>query len=241
MSAVERYRGLRWKEQQNGRGEDNDNNNNDDDGDDDLLEDADATFAYFCEKNILPMLVDSLLCRPPPLTSDLSTDELGSSATSSTLSPFSGITWTTSVKSQILQTIGLLIFNTTHPLSLTYLLSNNYMNELIMGMLPMNKGEQWKDEALEAILPPYVTLLRGLVLRLRGDEGESCLPLFLCRRRRRQRSRLRDRHTMIQSTMERMMPQKPTYHCYTQQFMYSVFPKAQSYVMAREIFSVQLQ
>ena len=198
MSAVERLRGLRWKERQRGGGGRREDNHDDDD-DDDLLEDADATFAYFCEKNILPMLVDSLLCRPPPLTSDPSTaDELGSSLSTSSsslsLSPFSGITWTTYVKSQILQTIGLILFNTTHPLSLTYLLSNNYMNELIMGMLPMNRGERWKDEALEAILPPYVTILRGLVMRLRDDEGESCLPLFLCRRRRRQRSRQRKRH-----------------------------------------------
>lgn len=194
MSAVERLRGLRWKEKQKGgRGEDN--YDIDDDDDDDLLDEADATFAYFCEKNILPMLVDSFLCRPPPLTSDLSTDEFGSSlSTSLSLSPFSGITWTTSVKSQILQTIGLILINTTHTLSLTYLLSNNYMNELIMGMLPINRGEQWKDEALEAILPPYVTILRGLVMRLRGDEGESCLPLFLCRRRRRQRLRQSKRH-----------------------------------------------
>ena len=90
----------------------------------------------------------------------------------------------------------MILFNTSHPLSLTYLLSNNYLNELIMGMLPMDR-DQWKDEALEVILPPYVTVLRGLVLRLRGDEGESCLPLFLCRRRRRrrqQRPRQRKRH-----------------------------------------------
>ena len=127
MSAVERLRGLRWKEQQRGGGRREDDHDNDDDDDDDLLEDADATFAYFCEKNILPMLVDSLLCRPPPLTSDLSsssssTDDFLGSSSSSSLSPFSGITWTTYVKSQILQTIGLILFNTTHPLSLTYLL-----------------------------------------------------------------------------------------------------------------------
>lgn len=27
-------------------------------------------------------------------------------------------------------------------------------------------------------MPQYVTLLLGLVMRLRGDEGRSCLPLF---------------------------------------------------------------
>ncbi|KAL7538726.1 hypothetical protein ACHAXR_008760 [Thalassiosira sp. AJA248-18] len=73
----------------------------------------------------------------------------------------------------------MILFNTSSPLSLTYLLSNNYMNELIMGMLPL---DQWKEDALEEILPPYITLLRGLVMRLRGDEGKCCLPLFLCQR-----------------------------------------------------------
>jgi hypothetical protein len=53
------------------------------------------------------------------------------------------------------------------------------MNELIMGILPLN---QWKEEALEEILPPYVTLLRGLVMKLRGDEGRFCAPLLLCKR-----------------------------------------------------------
>jgi len=56
------------------------------------------------------------------------------------------------------------------------------MNELVMGMLPL---DQWKNEALEEILPPYVTLLRGLVMRLRGEAGRACLPLFLCQRPKR--------------------------------------------------------
>ncbi|KAL7518829.1 hypothetical protein ACHAWX_003635 [Stephanocyclus meneghinianus] len=140
----------------------------------DDIEAAEAVFAYFCEKNILPMLVDAFLCRPPPLSSSSSFDL--------PLSPFSGATWTSAVKSQILQVIAMLLFNTTSPLSLTYLLSNNFMNELIMGMLPL---DQWKDDALEEILPPYVTLLRGLVIKLRGEEGRYCVPLLLCQRKAR--------------------------------------------------------
>ena len=159
---------------------------------DEDLEVAEAIFAYFCEKNVLPMLIDSLLCHPPPLTSSTTdrADKTSSSdnsalsisnttTLSSAPSPFSGCTWTPKIKSQTLQTISMILFNTSSPLSLTYLLSNNYMNELIMGILPL---DQWKEEALEEILPPYVTLLRGLVMRLRGDEGRSCLPLFLCKR-----------------------------------------------------------
>lgn len=76
----------------------------------------------------------------------------------------------------------MLLFNTTSPLSLTYFLSNNFMNELIMGMLPL---DQWKDDALDEILPPYVTLLRGLVIKLRGEEGRYCVPLLLCQRKAR--------------------------------------------------------
>ena len=57
------------------------------------------------------------------------------------------------------------------------------MNELIMGIMPLN---QWKDDALEEILPPYITLLRGLVMKLRDEEfGKCCLPLFLCQRQMR--------------------------------------------------------
>lgn len=88
------------------------------------------------------------------------------------------------VKSQILQVIAMLLFNTASPLSLTYLLSNNYMNELIMGILPL---DQWTEEALEEILPPYVTLLRGLVMKLRENNGSSCVPLLICQRERRQK------------------------------------------------------
>ncbi len=51
-----------------------------------------------------------------------------------------------------------------------------------MGMLPLD-WDQWKEEALEEILPPYVNLLRVLVARLRDDECGGVLPLFLCWRR----------------------------------------------------------
>lgn len=85
---------------------------------------------------------------------------------------------------------------------------NNYMNELIIGMLPLDL-DQWKDEALEDILPPYVTLLRGLVMKLRGDEGRSLLPLFLCRRRRRIRcggTTAVDHREDLDSTTETYLP-----------------------------------
>lgn len=122
------------------------------------------------------MFIDAILCRPPPLSSYSTVD--------SSPCPFSSATWTAMVKSQILQVIAMLLFNTASPLFLTYLLSNNYMNELIMGIIPL---DQWKEEALEEILPPYVTLLRGLVMKLRESNGSSCVPLLICQRQRRQK------------------------------------------------------
>ena len=175
--------------------------------DEEELEAAEAVFAYFCEKNVLPMLIDSLLCHPPPLTSmEVDTTDnmvLPSNTTTigSSHSPFSGVTWTAAVKAQILQTMSMVLFNTSSPLSLTYLLSNNYMNELIMGILPLDK---WKEDSLEEILPPYITLLRGLVLRLRGDEGKSCLPLFLCQRQRHGRTTQADKRN--DNTEETYLP-----------------------------------
>jgi len=172
-----------------------------DEDDEEELEVSEAVFAYFCEKNVLPLLVDSFLTRPTPITwmdekkNDNDSDEeeddeeewwnkdkkkdIISSSSPPPPSLFSGVSWTASVKSQILQTISMLLLNTTSPLSLTFLLSNNYMNELIMGMLPLS---QWREEALDEMLPPFVTLLRGLVMKLRGDEGRGLIPLLLCQR-----------------------------------------------------------
>jgi hypothetical protein len=164
----------------------------DEEEDEEELEVSEAVFAYFCEKNVLPLLIDSFLSRPlSPLTcegdDDDSTDDeewwnkdkknKDSSLESSSL--FSGVSWAASVKSQILQTIAMLLLNTSSPLSLAYLLSNNYMNELIMGMLPLS---QWREEALDEMLPPFVTLLRGLVMKLRGEEGRGLVSLMMCQR-----------------------------------------------------------
>ncbi|KAL7491112.1 hypothetical protein ACHAWT_000563 [Skeletonema menzelii] len=158
-----------------------------DEDDDDELEVSEAVFAYFCEKNVLPLLIDSFLSRPlSPLTLEDDNDDEewwnkdkknDSLLDSSSL--FSGVSWAASVKSQILQTIAMLLLNTSSPLSLAYLLSNNYMNELIMGMLPLS---QWREEALDEMLPPFVTLLRGLVMKLRGEEGRGLVPLLMCQR-----------------------------------------------------------
>ena len=46
-----------------------------------------------------------------------------------------------------------------------------------------------------------MTLLRGLVMRLRGEEGRACLPLFLCQRPGRgQGSRVAARDAFVEGT-----------------------------------------
>ena len=45
------------------------------DEEDDELEVCEAVFAYFCEKNVLPLLIDSFFTRPmTPLTFDYTDD-----------------------------------------------------------------------------------------------------------------------------------------------------------------------
>lgn len=77
------------------------------------------------------MLIDSLFCRLPLLMSSDAIDNafnnekiiaVSNGPLSPSPSPFSGVTWRSSVKSQILQTIAMILFNTSHPLSHTYLL-----------------------------------------------------------------------------------------------------------------------
>ena len=61
-----RRQGRRHNVLISGGGEEVNNNDDDDNEDNDDLEAIEAAFAYFCKKNVLPMLVGSLLCCPPP-------------------------------------------------------------------------------------------------------------------------------------------------------------------------------
>ena len=105
---------------------------------------CDAVFEYFCEKQILALLVHIAKARPD----------------TSSLHP---VTWSPLVKSQVLRTLSILISNAQDGPSLYYLLSNNYVNELIRNMLPLR---QWTDVALEIMLPEYVSLLKCISLQL---------------------------------------------------------------------------
>ena len=139
-----------------------------------------AIFEYFCDKNILSLLVDIVKAKPisntsnanstiPPSISFTTMNTQQSSSSSSLQNqqppvlPFNGVVWTPHVKAQVIQTISILISNVQDPKSLYYLLSNNYINQLILSILPLN---QWTDNGREKILPVYIGLLKTLALQL---------------------------------------------------------------------------
>jgi len=106
-----------------------------------------AVFEYFCDKNILSLLVEIVQAKP----------NTGSQ------SQYSGVVWTALVKAQVLQTISILISNVSDPTSLYYLLSNNYINDVVASVIPL---QQWSDDALDEILPVYISFLKTLALQL---------------------------------------------------------------------------
>lgn len=106
---------------------------------------CDPVFEYFCEKQILPLFVDIAKAKPE-------TDSL-----------LHGVTWSALVKSQVMQTISVMISNAQDGPSLYYLLSSNYLNDLARSMMPLR---QWTDIALETMIPAYVTMLKYISLQL---------------------------------------------------------------------------
>lgn len=114
-------------------------------------------FEYFCDKNILSLLVDILLARP------------------FTGNRYAGVTWTAQVKAQILQTISIFVSNVSDTTSLYYLFSNNYMNRIITSMLPL---DQWSDSALDEILPVYISFLKSMALQLANKP--DLFQFFVC-------------------------------------------------------------
>jgi protein CLEC16A len=117
---------------------------------------SDAVFEYFCEKNMLSLLVEIAKAKP-------SDWRLGSKGIK-----FHEVAFSPRVKAQLLQTISILVSNSQDAASLYYLLSNNYVNELVIGMLPLR---QWTNHALEEMLPLYVELLRSISIQLTASPG----------------------------------------------------------------------
>jgi len=114
-------------------------------------------FEFFCDKHILPFLVDIVYSRPP--TSSVVPNSYKSNFNIS----FHGVTYTALVKAQVLQTISILIANVQDETSLYFLLSNNCINQLIVSLLPLH---QFTRDSLEEMMPTYITFLKTLALKL---------------------------------------------------------------------------
>ena len=135
-------------------------------------------FEYFCDKNILMLLVEMFAFE----------------SSSKGENQFAYVTCSSLVKSQILQSLSMMINNVHNPTSIYYLLSNNYLNTLIQSFHPLNR---FTSSALDEMVPMYVTLLKNLALKLRdhphlieflsipssesvsvGESAEYIFPLF---------------------------------------------------------------
>ena len=120
---------------------------------------SDEPFEYFCEKAILALFVE-IACETP--------------SQGDKQSIFHGIVWSPHVKAQIFHTISLLVAGVRDSSALYYLLSQNCINQLVAGMLPL---QQWTDPALEAMLPAYVEMVKTLAFQL--SDSPNLFPFFI--------------------------------------------------------------
>jgi Uncharacterised conserved protein len=119
-------------------------------------------FEYFCEKNILSLLVDIAKENPADQYKEKSVQH--------------GVVWSPLVKAQVLQTVSLLVAvgqRARNSHALYYILSQNAVNDLMSCMLPL---EQWTDPALDKLVPAFVDLIRNLGLLLAGNPDKD----FFC-------------------------------------------------------------
>ena len=131
-------------------------------GEEQLSVRTDPVFEYFCEKCILSLFVEIARevrqGRNHPIKSP-------SPKSPSSLSVH-GVVWSGTVKAQVYRTVSMLVSDVRNQSVIYYLLSNNYINELIKCVLPLR---QWTANALAEMLPPYVELLKNLTLHLADD------------------------------------------------------------------------
>jgi len=111
----------------------------------------DLTFAYFCDKAILPLLVDIATEQPP------SKNSAGEA--------MHGVVWSARVKAQVLRTVNFLVSGVKDKTSLYYLLSHHSVNRLVLSFLPLT---QWNDPALKEMIAPYAELLKTLAVQVRN-------------------------------------------------------------------------
>jgi len=118
----------------------------------------DDTFAYFCEKAILALLV--VIAKDKPET------RIDHKEGKNKNSCFHGVVWSAKVKAQVLQSVGLLVSSARDPSTLYFILSQHCINQLVLSIQPLN---QWTDPALDVLLPAYADLLKTLSLQLGGN------------------------------------------------------------------------
>ena len=129
---------------------------------------CDPCFEYFCEKNILSLFVEIVKEKPH------SAYQVGKPKI---ISPKHRVVWSALVKAQVMQAISLLMMSgARNPHVFYYLLSRNFINDLISSMLPLN---QWTDPAMEKLMPAFVELLKNLALQLAGSP--ELFPFFTVR------------------------------------------------------------
>eukprot|EP00934_Nitzschia_sp_Nitz4_P008275 Nitzschia sp. Nitz4//scaffold114_size70088//65007//68345//NITZ4_005991-RA/size70088-augustus-gene-0.7-mRNA-1//1//CDS//3329533465//8265//frame0 len=144
---------------------------------------GDAVFEYFCEKSILSLLVD--------IAKEKRQASKEGRQWGTTESYYHGVVWSAEVKGQVFATVAQMVAECRNRSALYYLLSHNYINDLIQFMLPL---QQWTDQALSKMVPPYVDMLKKIALKLAEDpdlfpcllvpgdaaaiDGECAFPLF---------------------------------------------------------------
>ena len=119
---------------------------------------SDAIFEYFCEKSMLSLLVD--------IAKEKRQESEEGRRWGAETAFFHGVVWSPKVKAQIFATMAALISESRNPSVIYYLLSNNYVNSLIDSMLPL---QQWTDQALSQMMPPYVDMLQKVAVQLAAD------------------------------------------------------------------------
>jgi protein CLEC16A len=116
---------------------------------------GDSVFEYFCEKNILSLIVDITKTKERKPTDARLSD-----------TSCYGVVWTPLVKAQCFQTTSFLLSNVQTTSVVYYLLSHNYINEQIMCMTPF---QQWTHSSLTKMMPEYVDLLKNVTMQLTDD------------------------------------------------------------------------
>lgn len=124
---------------------------------------TDPVFEYFCEKCIISLFVEIARevrqGRNHPLESPSISTKPQSSLS------VRGVVWSGTVKAQVYRTVALLVSDRNQTV-IHYLLSNNYINDLTKCILPL---QQWTEQALAQMLPPFVNLLKNLTLQIADD------------------------------------------------------------------------